>query len=79
MMEYKPYGKEWEKDMMQMTKKELIEFIRTILKKNLDNGWGGMMDFVYVVLGVSVLLALLKIAWLLDDIKEMLFNQNFYK
>jgi len=37
------------------------------------------MDFVYVVLGISVLLALLKIAWLLDDIKEMLFNQNFYK
>jgi len=36
MMEYEPYGKEWEKDMMQMTKKELIEFIRTILKKNLD-------------------------------------------
>jgi len=43
-MEYEPYGKEWEKDMMQMTKKELIEFIRTILKKNkLDNDWGGMM------------------------------------
>lgn len=37
------------------------------------------MDFVYVILGISVLLALLKIAWLLDELKAMLFNQNFYK
>ena len=31
MMEY---GKEWEKEMMKWTKKDLIEFIRRILKKN---------------------------------------------
>ena len=36
------YGKEWEKEMMRMTKKDLIEFIRrlcqnVITKKKLDN------------------------------------------
>ena len=41
--------------------------------------WGGMMDFVYVVLGISVLLSLLKISFLLDEIKQMIFKQNFYK
>ena len=35
------YGKEWEKEMMRMTKKDLIEFIRrlcqnVITKKKLD-------------------------------------------
>ena len=37
------------------------------------------MDFVYVVLGISVLLSLLKISFLLDEIRQMIFNQNFYK
>jgi hypothetical protein len=31
--DYKPFGPEWEKEMMRMTKKELIEFIRKILYK----------------------------------------------
>jgi len=34
--DYKPFGLEWEKEMMRMTKKELIEFIRMIIEKN-DN------------------------------------------
>ena len=32
-MEYEPYGKEWEKEMMKWTKKDLIEYIRKMLKK----------------------------------------------
>ena len=31
MTDYKPYGKEWEAEMMRLTKRELIEFIRSIL------------------------------------------------
>ncbi len=27
---YQPYGEEWEKEMMKYTKKELIQFIRTL-------------------------------------------------
>lgn len=31
---YKPFGKEWEKEMNKLTKKELIEFIRHHLKES---------------------------------------------
>ena len=31
--DYEPYGKAWEKEMMKMTKKELIAFIRRIKTK----------------------------------------------
>ena len=31
--DYEPYGKEWEKEMMKMTKKELVDFIRRIKTK----------------------------------------------
>ncbi len=28
--DYEPYGKEWEKELMKFTKKQLIDFIRQI-------------------------------------------------
>ena len=35
--EYEPYGKEWEREMLKMTKMELIDFIRRI-KTNEEKG-----------------------------------------
>jgi hypothetical protein len=32
--EYIPFGKEWEKEMMRMTKPELIDFLRSTLISN---------------------------------------------
>ena len=32
--EYEPYGPEWEKVMMSFKKKELVDYIRQLLKKN---------------------------------------------
>ena len=32
-MEEQPYGPEWEKEMMKMTKKELVNFIRDMAQR----------------------------------------------
>ncbi len=33
--DYEPYGKEWKKELMKFTKKQLIDFIRKIKKGRL--------------------------------------------
>lgn len=33
--EYQPFGEEWEKEMMQLTKKELVEMLKNLfIEKN---------------------------------------------
>lgn len=35
-LEFEPFGPEWEKEMMKLPKKMLIDMLRALMKKNLD-------------------------------------------
>ena len=34
--EYTPFGEEWEKEMMQFTKKELVKMLRTAFENSIE-------------------------------------------